>query len=372
MRRRERLKEGVDRPVRRLWRYIWQTGGDLDNAIAYLAPTGPRRCKLPAGHSIVLDVVVAVPTRDRPKMLTALLLSLSKLNAPDNCRVRFLIVENNEANEQEALVASLQSAFSKGAVHYVLEPRLGVASARNRAVKEVIHLGADLLVFVDDDETVPTYWLVHLIDGYRKSSAVLLGAPIRAAPLNGPHSWTERLMHRNISRRYRRNEKRAARRASLEATPRTTIVTNNWIGEVSLFTDYNLSFDEDLNWSGGEDTKFHLDVKSLGLSTGWVRDAPLFETIPRDRLTFRYQYRRAKDQSTTSFRKKLDKKRTAIYTLPICITIKAIGFSGLLLLMPFTLGATYLSACRTSGWIAGRVAALRGKEADHYRTVTGE
>lgn len=324
------------------------------------------------GHSIVLDVVVAVLTRDRPKMLTALLLSLSKLGAPDNCHVKFVIVENNETNEQEALVASLQSAFLEGTVNYTFEPRLGIASARNRAAREAIRFGADLLVFVDDDETVPTDWLVRLIDGYRKSRAALLGAPVRAAPLIGSHSWAERLMHRNISRRYLRNEKRAARRASLDATPRTTIVTNNWIGEVSLFTNYNIFFDEDLNWSGGEDTKFYSDVKSLGLKTGWVRDAPLFETIPRDRLTFRYQYIRAKDQSNTSFSKKLKANKRAIYTLPVSLTIKTTGMLILLLLMPATLGATYLSFCRTSGWVAGRIAAIRGEEADHYRTVTGD
>jgi hypothetical protein len=146
----------------------------------------------------------------------------------------------------------------------------------------------------------------------------------------------------------------------------------DWIGEVALFTEHNLFFDEKLNVSGGEDTKFYSEVRSLGLKTGWITDAHLYETIPHARLTFRYQYRRAKDQSTTSFRGKLKEKPTAIYTFLLSIAIKVIGIMFLLLLMPLTLGATYLSFCRTSGWVAGRICAVRGKEADHYKTVTGE
>ncbi|MBI6630373.1 glycosyltransferase family 2 protein [Pontibaca sp. S1109L] len=319
-----------------------------------------------------MSVVVAILTRDRPRMLKALLHSLASLQAPNNCLVRFLIVENNESNSQEETVKSIRPLITFGTIHYILETSLGIATARNTAAKEAARFGSDLLVFVDDDETVPTEWLSNLIDGYRESDAVLLGGPIRAAPLIGKHNWTERLMHRNIFRRYLRNERRAARQASLRKTSRTTIVTNNWIGQVSLFTDYKLRFDEKLNWSGGEDTKFYSDVRALKLTTGWIPDAPVYETIPRDRLTLQYQYNRAKDQSTTSFRKKLKAKRIAIYTLPVSVAIKSVVMVSLLLLIPVTLGATYLSFARTSGWIAGRISAIGGAKSEHYRTVTGE
>jgi len=319
-----------------------------------------------------LKVTVAALTRDRPKMLTELLTSLSRLEAPENCDVDYLIVENNQENCRETLVQAFESKLTNGAIHYALESKLGIASARNRAAKEAIILGSDLLIFVDDDEVAPSDWLVRLVCGYRRSSAVLLGGPLRAAPLSENCTWLEKLMHRNISRRYRRNEMRAARQASLNDTPGVTVVTNNWIGQVDLFTNHKISFNEDLNWSGGEDTQFYSDVKSLGLKTGWVSDAPIYETIPKERLTSGYQFRRAKDQSNTSFKKKLNKKRSAFYTLPVSVSLKTIGLLGLLTLIPITLGATFLPFCRTAGWIAGRVSAVKGASADHYKTVTGE
>lgn len=318
-----------------------------------------------------LKVTVAALTRERPKMLVELLASFSNLEAPENCEVNYLIVENNHVNSCESLVRAFDQKLITGAIHYALESKLGIASARNRAAKEAIILGADLLIFVDDDEVVPSEWLVRLICGYRTSSAVLLGGPLRAAPLSDNCTWLEKLMYRNISRRYCRNEKRAARRASLNGTPGVTIVTNNWIGQVDLFTKHKLSFNEDLNWSGGEDTQFYSDVSSLGQKTGWVCDAPVFETIPKDRLSFSYQFRRAKGQSNTSFKKKLSKKRSAIYTLPISVLLKTIVLLGLLMLIPITLGATFLSFCRTAGWLAGRVSAALGVTSYHYKTDTG-
>jgi glycosyltransferase involved in cell wall biosynthesis len=319
-----------------------------------------------------LKVTVAVLTRDRPKMLADLLTSLSKLDDPDHCELAYLVVENNQSKCQEALVRAFGPKFTTGSIHYVLETKLGIASARNRAAKEAINLDADLLVFVDDDEIVPPEWLANLVGAYRKSSAVLLGGPLRAAPLSENCTWLEKLMHKNISRRYCRNEKRAARRASLNDTPGVTIVTNNWIGQVDIFTNHKISFNENLNWSGGEDTQFYSDVRSLGLRTGWVSNAPVYETIPKDRLTFGYQFKRAKDQSNTSFKRKLSKKPSAIYTLPVSVALKTIGLLGLLFLMPLTLSTNFLTFCRTAGWIAGRISAALGATADHYRTVTGE
>ncbi|OWY08476.1 hypothetical protein B6V73_20105 [Thioclava sp. JM3] len=318
-----------------------------------------------------LKVTVAVLTRDRPKMLADLLTSLSKLDDPDHCELIYLVVENNQRKSQEALVRAFGPKFTKGSIHYVLETKIGIASARNRAAKEAINLDADLLVFVDDDEIVPPEWLANLVGPTGKALLFFSGATSGSPPVRKLY-MARKAMHKNISQRYFRNEKRAAQRASSNDTPGVTIVANNWIGQVDIIANNKILFNENLDWLGGEDTQFYSDVRSLGLKTGWVSNAPVYETIPKDRLTFGYQFKRAKDQSNTSFKRKLSKKPSAIYKLPVSVVLKTIGLLGLLFLMPLTLSTNFLTFCRTAGWIADRISAALGATADHYRTVTGQ
>ena len=314
-----------------------------------------------------LTVLVAVLTRKRPIMLRAALESFSNLRVPDNCDATFLVVENDDTNHAEGVVA----AMGNPALHYVLETEPGIPFARNRAAKVAIEKGMDLLAFIDDDEVVAEDWLVALLRGYRNSHAVLFGAPLRAAPPAEELSWSERLFYKGTVAHYEKQERRAARKASLHATPGVTIVTNNWLGETGLFRDHGIWFDEAMRFTGGTDTKFHRDVSALGLPTGWVDDAFVYETIPADRLTWAYQYARGRDQSNASMTRKLEKNPGSRWNVLVSVPLKMLTVCWLAVGLIPTLGGTALELARTVGWISGRIGAVRGKRSHHYVQTTG-
>lgn len=318
-----------------------------------------------------LKIVVACLTRQRPQMLRTLLDSIGQMSLPSAATVSCVIVENDKADQSSAIIHSLSPLQNGVEVSYFLETELGIPFGRNRAAKEALAIGADLLAFVDDDEVVAVDWLVRLVAGYRASKAVLLGAPLRAAPLHPSAGWLQRLIHSNVVARYRKKETRAARLADLTGTPGVTIVTNNWLGELTLFSQHGIWFDEAMRFTGGTDSKFHAEVRARNLPTAWVADAFVYETIPPERLSFVYQYCRGRDQSNTAFHRKLKSERFARLKLIGSLPIRLLFVLALAVAVPFSRGQTLLPLARGMGWIAGRVGALFGRKSSLYKNVTG-
>lgn len=318
-----------------------------------------------------LQVYVAALTRGRPEMLKALLISWSRMPLPEKCTVTYLIVENDTEQLALAVVEAHKAIFQTSKLLYVQERELGIPFGRNRAAKEAIGAGADLLLFVDDDEETAEDWLIRMIDGYRRSNAVLLGAPLRARPPATQLSYIQQRMYENVEARYAQKEARALERATLNSTDGVTIVTNNWLAELSIFRMHDIWFDEAMRFTGGTDSKLYADVRKAGLVTGWIPDAYIYETVPPERLSFRYQYCRARDQSNTHIRRKSQAlARSAIIGL-LPVPIKAILLLGQLAAIPLTRGRTMLDAARTLGWIAGRVGFLAGTRSSLYSEITG-
>lgn len=318
-----------------------------------------------------LTIVVVTLTRGRPQMLRALIESWGAMDVPPACDLSCLVVENALRPLSLPVVQAARPLPNGLRVDHLLEPEPGIPFARNRAAREVIARGADLLAFVDDDEVVARDWLVKFVEGYRASGAMLLGAPLRIAPLMGPVGWSQRLMYRNVAERYRRKETRAAQRAGLRGTPGVTIVTNNWLAETRLFRDHGIWFDETMRHTGGTDAKFHAEVRRRGLPTAWVADAVVHEIVPADRLSFRYQFRRGRDQSNTAFHRKLADRPFAWLGLLGSLPLRLALVLALAVALPFTQGRTLLPLARGLGWIAGRIGAVLGTRSRLYQNVTG-
>ena len=318
-----------------------------------------------------LSVTVAVLTRRRPKMVSVLMDSLAALVPPEACEVRFLVVENDDRPRSRDVVDARGGRLASGRLDYVLEPEPGIPFARNRAAREAIAAGHRLLAFVDDDEVVDRDWLDRFVAGYRASGAVLLGAPHGLSEPPAGLTWTQRRMHDSIRRQYRKKADRAARQADLTGTPGINIVTNNWLGETAIFSRHGIWFDEEMRFTGGTDAKLSAEVKAAGLPTAWVADALVYEVVPPDRLTFGYQFRRGRDQSNMTFRRKIAQAPSARWSVLVSVPPKLLSAALLALLVLPTNGATLFDLARTTGWIAGRASALLDIRSSHYAETTG-
>ena len=280
--------------------------------------------------------------------------------------------ENDEEPRCERIVRDYDAAGTNHSITYVLEPGLGIPFGRNRAAREAIERGADLLAFVDDDEVVAQDWLTEIVKAYRHSGAVLLGGPLRVRKTERTLSPLQALMEKCIARRYARKEERAARRAGLNGSAQVTIVTNNWLAETAIFKEHDIWFDENMRFSGGTDAKLYSAVTAAGLRTAWAKNAIVYEEIPSERLSITYQYRRGRDQASTNYSRKTQGLRPALLTLVVLVPAKAVSVVLLVGALPFTSGRTLLDAVRATGWIVGRLNALSGKRSELYASVTGE
>lgn len=337
---------------------------DSLRAAAYSSPPMAPTDRKPSPH-----VVVSAPTCRRPKMLGQLLDSFATLAPPEVGSVTFLIVDN----APDAPVADVVESFRQRTgvdVRYVLEPEAGIPFARNRALDVAESLGADFVAFVDDDEYVAPDWLVKILAHQEKTRAHIVGGPVRLAP-DQARAFLDRVVERGVRRRYERKEEKNARRHRAGTDGAVTMITNNWLGDLAWMRSVGLRFDIALRYSGGSDTALYHKAKSLGAKTSWCPDAIVYETVPADRMSLGYQYRRARDQAATSFwRKEAADRRSA----PINIATaggKVIAGSFLVLVAPLTAGRTLVDGVRLVGYGLGYSYAMAGRRSRHYEVQQG-
>ena len=317
-----------------------------------------------------LHVVVAAATCRRPRMLSGLLESYETLKLPDGVTVTFLVVDN----APDAPVSDVVESWARETGldgRYVLEREPGIPFARNRAMDEARAMGAGFLAFVDDDEVVDVEWLTAIVRHQRETGSNLVGGPVRSMPPENA-SWFDRFLYNGVRQRYLRKETKNARKREQARDAEVTILTNNWYGELAWFAANQVRFDIGLRYSGGSDTALYHAAKTKGAKTSWCPEAVVSETVPHERLTLGYQFRRARDQAATSFwRKKAAERRS----LPVNIATSAgkIAFGVVLVIVsPLTLGRTLVDGARMLGYGVGYAAALGGRKSRHYEALQGD
>lgn len=317
-----------------------------------------------------LHVVVAAATCRRPNMLSGLLASYAALKLPAGVAVTFLVVDNAPDAPVEDVVDAWRTETGLDG-RYVLEREPGIPFARNRAMDEARAMGAGFLAFVDDDEVVDADWLTAIVNHQRQTGSNLVGGPVRSNP-PANSGWFDRFLYAGVRQRYLRKEAKNARKRERGRDGEITILTNNWYGDLAWFAASDVRFDIGLRYSGGSDTALYHAATAKGASTSWCPEAVVYETVPKERLTLGYQFRRARDQAATSFwRKKAAERRS----LPVNLATSAgkIVFGAVLVVVsPFTLGRTLVDGARMLGYGVGYAAAIGGRKSRHYEALQGD
>jgi succinoglycan biosynthesis protein ExoM len=340
------------------WPPLWGDAVPLASSLLRIVTEPPA-----AGNSdAVTSIVVAVLTFKRPGELAEFLEVFARIERPAHCRLMLLVVDNDAKASARELVAAWQERIP--GLRYVVEPKVGIPVARNRAVREALACSADALCFIDDDETPDARWLVHLVAAWRHSKAHLVGGPVSVAAAPFHASPWQRLINASLASRARRKNAMTARAAATGG--RFTIVTNNWLCDLHWLTSNALRFDERLLLTGGSDTAFCRAAVAAGCRKAWAADAIVQETIGTDRLTLRYQLWRGMSQSMTHFRmKELPlTPRLVAATAAIAAARALVGL--LLLVLPVYGIGSMTIAVRSLGWAAGRIQAIRGRESRLY------
>ena len=131
-------------------------------------------------------ISVVICTRDRPRQLARLLPSVLAQDHPD---FEVLVVDNAPSTTE--LADYLETHFGgDDRVRYVLEPRAGLARARNRGLLEA---SAEYVAFLDDDEVPDSAWLSSLAHAFFAAPDVVsVSGLILPAALDTPaQQWYE-------------------------------------------------------------------------------------------------------------------------------------------------------------------------------------
>lgn len=218
--------------------------------------------------------VVAVLTYRRTDWLPALLAELERQAAGLRPPAVVVVVDN----DPEASAAAVVSPRADRGVRYVHEPRPGISAARNRALAEAD--GADVLVFVDDDEMPSPGWLAHLLAAWSQWRCAAVAGPVPARFLGPVDAWVS-------------GSGAFERRRLATGTPVAGAGTGNLLLDLDQVRRLGLSFDERLGLTGGEDTLFTHALVARGGEIRWCDEAEAVEFVPADRLTRTWVLRRS-------------------------------------------------------------------------------
>ena len=131
-------------------------------------------------------ISICIPTLLRPVMLGRLLGSLVALDT-GGAAVHVVVVDNDPSGSAEPTVRRFESLIPN--LVYQVEPRRGLATARNRLVAIAASLGSDYLIFVDDDEWVEPSWLLSFVGLAAAGRADVLRGPVYAEYDEGTPPW---------------------------------------------------------------------------------------------------------------------------------------------------------------------------------------
>jgi glucosyl-dolichyl phosphate glucuronosyltransferase len=228
-------------------------------------------------------LTVAICTWNRAGPLAATLDSLRALEEPCGAGWELLLVDNNSTDGTRRVAGRFADRLP---LRYAFEPRQGLSSARNRAVREA---RGDLVVWTDDDVLVGPGWLRAYADAARQHpDAAFFGGPIEPHWLREPPGWLVRNLH-VLGTAFALRHLGPGRRAILEPKE-LPFGANMAIRRPALAA---AGFDPALGRVGaaltsGEETALLRALLARGERGVWLGDAPVRHVLPPSRATRRY------------------------------------------------------------------------------------
>jgi len=212
----------------------------------------------------------------RPDGLRELLGSIAALQCPQDVALEVIIVDNDEVPSAQDLVLSMATTLPYPC-RYVHEPRPGIPHARNRLLEE--SLGADFLLFVDDDETVaPDLVLEHLRIQRQTKAQFVQGPCVMTVDDPSDEWWLQTAFF--------------TQKTFPDGAPRHESWSNNVLIDMGFVKETHTRFDDKLRYAGGSDTVFFQDMVRAGGRGAFASKALVYERQPDSRLSWKWVLKR--------------------------------------------------------------------------------
>jgi glycosyltransferase involved in cell wall biosynthesis len=225
-----------------------------------------------------MRVSIMIPTQRRLDGLAVAARSVFAQTGVDFAGLELVIVDNDQTPSAQAKAQALAGA-APFPVHYVHEPRPGVAHARNAGMAKA---QGELIAFLDDDEEAPAGWLAALLAAQVRYEADVVFGPVKArapAQVEAHRGYLERFFSRE--------------------GPAEAGIIDHYYGcgdsllRRAALPDPRAPFAVERNHIGGEDDMLFGHMQAQGARFAWEPAAWVWEDPVPDRLSLDYTIRRA-------------------------------------------------------------------------------
>lgn len=221
-------------------------------------------------------ISVCICTYKRPQSLKRLLRALQQQDTQGLFTYSAVVVDNDKFRTGELVVEEARQS-SPLRIVYCVEPRQGIANARNTAAAKA---EGDYLALIDDDEFPIDTWLLRLFHTCKEYDVDGVLGPVRRQFEGTPPTWLlkSRILDRRVNPTGMIVDWRESR-------------TGNVLLKRSVIAADSLPFRPELTSS--EDKDFFCRKMAEGFSFVWSSDAEVFEVLPAARWKRTYFIQRA-------------------------------------------------------------------------------
>lgn len=231
-----------------------------------------------------------------------------------------LVIDNASSDETSTLLAAMSWRPVGIPVRVVRENKLGLSNARNRAIAEA---EGSYIVFIDDDETPDSGWLVAYANVISELRPDALGGPIEISFMQGERPrWLGDELLGFLGRLDYGGDCRAL------SDPATPIFGGNFGFNKSVFAKIG-NFDSRLGRTGtinigGEDTEIYARLIANGCHVRWVPEAVICHRIETGKLRRRYfldlhfHYGRTEGSQARNARKRIPPAYLMLHLIRAC------------------------------------------------------
>jgi len=210
--------------------------------------------------------IFCICTRNRNEQLINAIRSIKALKKKNTYIIKILIIENNLHSN----LKKLKKKFPK--IKIVLEKKIGISFARNKALKEILKLKFDYLCFFDDDCILDKYWLINNEKFLTQHKTDIV---------TGPHISKNNIYLNITERNFYHAQKIKWASTNNVLISRKTINRKN-------------SFSTKLQNYGGEDQLFFLKLHLSGHKILWNKYSKVYDYSQKNRVSSQWFFDRAK------------------------------------------------------------------------------
>jgi hypothetical protein len=217
-------------------------------------------------------LAVTVVTFRRPQSLAVTLAGVLAQDVPENVELDVWVVDNAPERSAERVAEA-------AGVHYLNEPRPGLARVRNAALDAASD--ADLLLFVDDDEEPVEGWIDEMVACWRATGATAVAGPLVRPLPEDAEQWV-------------RDSRFFVTAWHPDRAALPSAATSNLLLDMVQVRRLDTRFDLRFGLSGGEDTMFARQLVRKGGAIRWCADGVVVEPQTPERATRAWVLARAR------------------------------------------------------------------------------